>query len=188
MKLRNLTLSVKANTRDYFVEWFTEDDGDTSPYTEIVVHVTTVTRNNCTATEKFIFSNSDIPIPIQNRWGLEQWFFEYFAYRYADLYSEGDPCKRAAILYDLGNYTPELKQQNSAYSLDDAKVVDPGDYYAVINNDPFSIANFDTYESAEQWANESMYRSDVIEVGALVKPYTIFTVKGVGYSGLNYPY
>lgn len=180
---RSCSMNVHTAKREYDLDWYPsgKDPG-------IVVHVVTRLGDKGKGGERFFIPQEEIARPIRGIQDLEAWFYEDFAYQYADLHesADGSSCTRASILYDIGNYFIQSKEDaepnisSCTFTIFDNETVQDDEipiFYVSMDSEDACIYCFGSYENAEQWANEKLYQDDTINVTGNNKPYTIFTVK-----------
>lgn len=182
LKPTHLTLNVITKTRRYHVSW----ERNLLVGASLSVNVVTELKDGTDVSERFSIGESELSSLIDGIKSLETWFYEDFAYQYADLHrnDEESECTRASILFDLGNYTVPVANMSSDDS--DTFAVRDGEkgmedqspvFYVRLDADDQGIYSFGSYENAEQWANEKLYQDETINVTTANRPYTIFTIK-----------
>lgn len=198
LKPRSLHLTVDTAERTYNVSWYSgmtaRSDGDIGTADELSVTVETSQKDGCLLKESFHIPVHEITTKITGTKDLQDWFYNDFAYRYADLH-QGDEetgCLRASILYELGNYevVRGCDRIKAAKGLTKTIIGDRQQtkdnspvFYVCMNEAGSPVYSFSSYDNAEQWANEKLYQEESINVGYNNLPYTIFTVKSTNEEG-----
>ena len=181
LKPKTLSLTVTTETRLYNVHWWgSADDG----LFDILITVeTTEPKSDCTATERFEITGEDTSWDIDNLTNLKAWFYNEFAYQYADLHRNDstEGCTWASILYDLGNYTvvrdvKEKEENTTELSTEELYNEETSLFYVSINDDDPQVYAFTHFDHAEQWANERLYLNETVDASTNRPPYTIFTI------------
>lgn len=178
MKTNTMTLRVTTPTKKYTVYWFADYDVFCDDGCRITVTVNTEKNNSQQTEEEFHFYDTDIPIDVFSIPSLERWFYDFFAYKYADIYAE-NPAVRASILYDLGNYTIETEDEETdgfvkyVYDLTGSQK----EYFVRTQCGKFSTDSFLSVKSAEQWVYENLYLDSGIEDTSGNPPFVVFSVQ-----------